>query len=326
MVFDQGNTDKEKSKRNNGREDFDVNREQRETDHMRDHQQTVGQQHTEGPALNNGRRALSHKNPGDNFAAQKKKDEEAKAIRFALKMADLNNRLLEIDERLNEIETMQEGINRQLEAIKNGEGVELDQDGNLKNKDAEKALREYEEKYGSVDRTDSEAVQRALVRYYQELNEENRQLTKERDDVRQELVELRNQEQNTIIARKNLLHQVGDARDSQADVQNHKGVNGTTEHEDRIEKTTQDLSTSDEIENFMRGHASMKEEITDPRERMIREQEMVQGLSEEAKEILKLEEEIGILLEPDYFKPLSGADLPIKSADGNVASVPAAKT
>ena len=126
MSFERGNTGLEIS---SGRDDFDVNREQRQADHIRDHQQTVDQKDSsDSPSLNNGRRALSHKNPGYNLAAQKKRAENEKAVRFALKiarraqeLANLNIRLKAIDNRLEELKTEMSELDDMKERIENEE-------------------------------------------------------------------------------------------------------------------------------------------------------------------------------------------------------------
>ena len=69
-----------------------------------------------------------------------------------------------------------------------------------------------------------------------------------------------------------------------------------------------------EVGNFMKEFAQAKQ-IPDERERMTREKELVDGLSDVAKENLMLDDEVGELLEPGYFKPLSAAEETIKQAD-----------
>jgi hypothetical protein len=271
-------------------------------ENLRDHNHTVAQQHTDSTTLANGRIALSHKNPGNSLAARKEMKEKEKAVRFAMKMMELTLRLNEINIRLDEIDRMQQGIDRQLEAIKNGEAVELDANGRLKDKDAEKALQEYEKKYGlNVDRSDSGAVFHALSLYSQELNEENRLLTEERDDIQQELGDLRNQGQDTTVERKNLLHKGIVSRHQQADVQAHKAVDYKAEQSLKVEEVSYNLSLHDEIRDFMVEYAKVKE-IDGPEDRMKREQNIVNSLSPEAKEQLEMTKGVDHLFKPDYFE------------------------
>lgn len=93
--------------------------EQAKTDHIRDHNHTVGQTELEGSALTNGRRALAHKNPLDSQAARKKREKDEDTQRRVLKqlldrLEDLyrqieaiNERLEEIDIEINELERLQ---------------------------------------------------------------------------------------------------------------------------------------------------------------------------------------------------------------------------
>ena len=85
-----------------------------------DHNRTVAQADTDGPALNNGRRRLSHRNPEDSHAAKKKKEKDRTIMRTALKqlldrlndmylqIEAINQRLDEIDAEMSELESLKE--------------------------------------------------------------------------------------------------------------------------------------------------------------------------------------------------------------------------
>lgn len=99
------------------REDFDVSREQRMADHIRDHNHTIDQADEEGETLKNGRRRLSHSRSDQSQAAKKKKDKENSLLRRALKqlldqiyeeIAAIDKRLEEIDTELQELEHLQD--------------------------------------------------------------------------------------------------------------------------------------------------------------------------------------------------------------------------
>ncbi len=102
------------------REDFDVSRDQRMADHLRDHNHTVGQVDDEGEALNNGRRRLSHRSPEQSLIAKEKKHKDRSLLRMALKqwldrlealyeeIAAIDQRLSEIDIEMRELEHLHE--------------------------------------------------------------------------------------------------------------------------------------------------------------------------------------------------------------------------
>lgn len=275
-------------------------------DALRDHNHTMAQKDSDSPSLENGRIALSYKNPNDSLSARKKKDE--KAIRFALKMINLVNQLVAIDMRLSEIYQMQQGINRQLKAIQQGNGVELDSNGKLQDKDAEKALQEYEKKHGvKVDRTNTEAVYQSLLLYNQELNAENHRLTQERDEVQHQLDNL-SKEQNPPTKEVNsLLSKAWELKGQQTEFQNHNAIEDKAEYEHQAATISRSLSLHDEIRNFMQEFAKARKS-GDPNDRLLREKEMVQELSAEAKEQLSMAKGVEHIFKSDYFDPLNNEE------------------
>ena len=84
--------------------------EQAKTNHIRDHNHTVGQMEMEGDALTNGRRALAQKNPAESKAAKKKREKEEAVHRTLLqqfldRLDELFRQIEAINERLEEIDT-----------------------------------------------------------------------------------------------------------------------------------------------------------------------------------------------------------------------------
>ncbi len=74
-----------------------------------------------------------------------------------------NEQIARNNQRLAVLDRYQTGLERHLDKLDSGEEIELNEDGSLKNADAEAAIREYEDKYGvKVDRTDLDSVRHVL--------------------------------------------------------------------------------------------------------------------------------------------------------------------
>lgn len=85
-------------------------RDHAQTDHIRDHNHTVGQMELEGSALTNGRRALAQKNPAESGTVKKTREKQDAAHRTLLKqfldrLEDLYRQIEAINQRLDEIVT-----------------------------------------------------------------------------------------------------------------------------------------------------------------------------------------------------------------------------
>ncbi len=94
---------------------------------------------------------------------KKREADQREVIEQIIAQIEARNReIAENLARLEELDAQEAALNDQIARLQRGEQLERDADGHLKNKDAEKAIREYEERYGvKVDRTD--AAQLAII-------------------------------------------------------------------------------------------------------------------------------------------------------------------
>lgn len=129
--------------------------------------------------LNTGRIARIVSGGSENAAARREKERRRRGGDISTQLllqqqlenqiAANNEQITRNNERLEVLDRYQSGLERHLEKLKNGEAIERNEDGSLKDADAETAIREHEEKYGvTVDRTDADKVQNILSGYQQE--------------------------------------------------------------------------------------------------------------------------------------------------------------
>lgn len=256
------------------------------------------------------------------LSEQNKKDREAlsKAARNTQKILD--QQLADIDRRLGEIEDMRAGIKRQIAAIENGEGVELDEYGSLKDKDAEKSLQEYEKRTGKkVDRNDPEAVHKALLLQDEEFKRQHKQLTQHKTDInnakletRAEIEKINNDtsktpEQKEVainLAVEKIVKDVqerNNASQKLLELQKNKVINDDETIEKTVSYKDSHLSIDDEIKTFTKELKAAQD--LPEMDRLAREKELVDDLSEEAAEFVSFEETTEYLFEGKYFEPLS---------------------
>lgn len=110
---------------------------------------------------------------------KRQRDNADTQILLASLRQELQGRLNDIDERLEDIGDMRAGIEHVFE-----NGYELNDDRTISNDKAEKSLREYEERTGTkVDRENEGAVMSALHEQWEEYDKETEVLNKEAKDI-----------------------------------------------------------------------------------------------------------------------------------------------
>lgn len=94
---------------------------------------------------------------------KKREADQREVIEQIIAQIEARNReIAENLARLEELDAQEAALNDQIARLQRGEELERDADGHLKDKNAEDAIREYEERYGvKVDRTD--AAQLAII-------------------------------------------------------------------------------------------------------------------------------------------------------------------
>ena len=155
-------------------------------------------------------------------------------------------------------------------------------------------------------------AQAALDERTRQLNEDNRRLQQDRQDRVEKIREIeKTSDPDDVEAyyetNQHLASNILDRAENRAIQGNNDGIEDTSDLEQFKERVVDKFasfdSTEDEVAAFMQDFARTKQ-IDDPMERLAREKELVDGLSDEAAEIVSFEEETEKLFEPDYFKPL----------------------
>lgn len=253
---------------------------------------------------------------------QRKKDERKReaALRRAINDAleRMDQQLAAIDLRRGEIAEMLQGAEDVIETINNGEAVELDDDGTLKNKAAEKALKEFEKRTGKkVDRNDPDAVLEALIIIQAELKQEDRDLADKRDRIADAKQEVRQQTSiegiEKIEEEVELAYEGIAAYRQQADIQETEIIERTplTNRPNEAIIAAKDNETA--AYEFEKGYAEAAK-IEDPTERLIAEKALVDGLSEENRRFVEFSTEHYHVFEPGYFDSLDQAGGPEQTA------------
>ena len=95
--------------------------------------------------------------------ARKKGMDNVVLLAMLDQIADLNNQIAANNERIEELERQEAGLEQTIEDMENGKPVVDEETGELKNKDAEAAVKEYEQKHGvKVDRTNPDVLKEIL--------------------------------------------------------------------------------------------------------------------------------------------------------------------
>lgn len=285
-----------------------------------------------GEAVGSGYRGnatlMAHSHAGAGSDSRKEREERQKELRRAIQAAigRMDARIADIDARRGDIADMLEGIGEVIDTINDDKGVELDDEGNLKNKAAEKALREYEKRTGTkVDRTDPDAVLEAMIIIQAELEREDRDLARKRDRIADAKEELWNQDEISAVERiereANLADEGIAAYRQQAEIQETELVERTplTNRPTDAILTAKDNETA--AYEFEKGYAEAAR-IEDPMERLEAEKALVDALSDENRRFVEFSTEHFHVFEEGYFDALSEGGGPVPTARAPVTPGP----
>lgn len=132
--------------------------------------------------------------------AKEKRDRELKEIIFQ----QLLERYRYIEARIETVQDYQDALGRHLQKLKNGEKIEVNEDGTLKDKKAEEAIRAYEAEYGiRIDRLNEDAVEGVLEAYGTEevnLRREKEDIKRDHPDFVQKAEEMDGMSKEEVIA------------------------------------------------------------------------------------------------------------------------------
>ena len=280
-----------------------------------------------GEAVGSGYRGnatlMAHSQAGAGSDSRKEREERQKELRRAIQAAigRMDARIADIDARRGDIADMLEGVGEVIDTINDDKGVELDDEGNLKNKAAERALREYEKRTGTkVDRTDPDAVLEAMIIIQAELEREDRDLARKRDriaDAKEELWEQPDVESVRRVEEETELEQEAfEAVRRQNEVAQTDLVDRTplTNRPTEAILTAKDNETA--AYEFEKGYAEAAR-IADPIERLEAEKALVDALSDENRRFVEFSTEHFHVFEEGYFDPLDQAkphDVAVKAS------------
>ncbi len=271
-----------------------------------------------GEAVGSGYRGnatlMAHSQAGAGSDSQKEREKRQKELRRAIQAAigRMDARIADIDARRGDIADMLKGTEQVINAINDGQGVELDEDGNLNNEAAEKALREHEKRTGKkVDRTDPDAVREALVIIQAELEREDRNLARKRDRIVESKNEIR---QQTDVASVERVEQETDLEQEAFEAQRRQhqiaqmGLITRTPLTNRSTEIVLDARDNETAAyEFEKGYAAAAK-IQDPIERLEAERALVDALSDENRRFVEFSTEHYHVFEEGYFDKLDNAE------------------
>lgn len=277
-----------------------------------------------GEAVGSGYRGnatlMAHSHAGAGSDSRREREERQKELRRAIQAAigRMDARIAGIDARRRDIADMLDGVGEVIDTINDDKGVELDDEGNLKNKAAEKALREYEKRTGTkVDRTDPDAVLEAMIIIQAELEREDRDLARKRDRIADAKNKVRDQTSTEGVEKIEQETQLVDegiaAYRRQAEIQETDLVERTplTNRPTEAILTAKDNETA--AYEFEKGYAEAAR-IEDPTERLEAEKALVDALSDDNRRFVEFSTEHFHVFEEGYFDALGGAEMPEQTA------------
>jgi len=117
-------------------------------------------------------------------------------LHFAELIADLERQVRANNERIELLNQYHHALSDHLQKLLNGEEIEVNSDGSLRDEMAEAAIREYEEKYGQViDRYDPGEVKGAIDSF----DAENQYLRKENSDIVERVPDLAHLDLSSLL-------------------------------------------------------------------------------------------------------------------------------
>jgi hypothetical protein len=140
--------------------------------------------------LLNGAQATMRHARTEKVEQRRRDDDRRHVIALVLSQIEARNRqIAENLQRLEELDRQETALNRHLARLRSGGGHELDEHGKLRDEEAERAVREYEDRYGvSVDRNDADQIALILqsIRDQQiQLRRDSEQMAAENESDRQ---------------------------------------------------------------------------------------------------------------------------------------------
>ena len=234
-------------------------------------------------------------------SSENKKRKDTESLRRLLMLQAQLDRLYQdldaIDKQIDQNTKALEAINEIYELAANDAFDPESNSGHMELlKQAGITLEEYQENEHKVlaDRVD-------------ELNAENDRLTKERNERIAEIREIEDtadpDDVQAYFAKKELRNSNIDAWHKHVEIQEYDGVKSRPDL-DFFQNTRQMLlSVDEEVGMFIQGYEEAKL-ISDPLERLEFEKNLVDSVSDEARESLSMEEGIDRLFEDGYFDPL----------------------
>ena len=299
-------------------EDFDVSRDKRKADQKRDWDHTVAQADEEGTTLRSGRIKLSHTASGGTLAAQRKKDKAATRRALNQVMKQLQQQLADLDRQIGDLKNKIAKFETEIE--------ELDQD-------IEKTEQELAEAFGpdwkeKIKRGELDMTHPLIQQWMMQNQEREQKQTqkseheRERDKLETKRAEIEGQLE-TLHEERKLAQRDGDdleagkiteeaiqladernqIRNQQVGLEKHDDVQNKAELIAHSERDGNSISTHEEVGAFMKEYAQAQK-IENTLERLAREKELVEGLSEEAAEDVSWAETTEHLFEEKYFEPL----------------------
>ena len=259
-------------------------------------------------------------------AKKKKREENHKHHTLMLLLEQINAQIEELKELIGQLEDENEILEKDIELLKAAR--QAYEEGRPLTGAQEDAIQAYKKEDGTIDwgavgqaindKTDQITEnQREIERLERESAELTEQLINDSDLTEAQKETLRNKIEANDKKTYGLI--VGNRTVGANNVDTHNNHVITLDKTDLVTKQMKEpekqntLTMDEEIYQFMRAHAKVLQ-IEDVQERMMREQELVQGLSKEAKNFIHLDPDKQHLFEKDYFKPLETEGEKIKAA------------
>ncbi len=251
---------------------------------------------------------------GGKLSAKKQKEEEEKFRKIirslgAQSLEALERRLEQIDKQIDQLKNRWNELDRQVQDLEsyvddleNGKTPQMTED-------VKKAIKEYEKKYSKkVDIYDLETMRLVLQFAQNNQTDVEREITKlelERADVTEEYVKQGGDP--------DLFIQNAKTRNDIVEKQGQEGVRDRAELQKDL-KAEDNISEVDQEVYYFMVEFEKSKRIEDNHDRLVREQELVQGLSEEASMTLEDQGDTKHLFAENYFEPLKDREEPLQTA------------